>query len=232
MKQHESIILSLGGSLIVPNGGIDSSFLKQFNEFIRKQLASTNRRFFIVCGGGKTARHYMKAAKDVIGRLTDEDVDWLGIHATRINAHLIRTIFHDVAHPVIIEDYEKDYDITNERIIIGAGWQTGCSTDYDSVLIAKRFEADKLINLSNIDAVYDKDPKVENDAKAIKKMSWDEYRKIAGDKWIPGMNKPFDPIAAKLAQEVNLKVIILNGKDLVNLGKALDNGEFVGTTIK
>lgn len=229
MQEMESIIISLGGSLIVPNGGIGTPFLKQFNTFIRQQIDETNRRFFIVCGGGSTARHYMEAAREVAGEIADEDVDWLGIHATRVNAHLLRTIFRDLAHPVIIEDYEREYDITDERIIVGAGWRPGCSTDYDAVMLAKRFEVHTLINMSNISHVYDKDPK-HADAKPLNSVSWSDYKEIVGDTWIPGMNVPFDPVATKLAADMDLKVIIIKGS-MEHLQSVLNGTEFEGTTI-
>ncbi len=231
MENTETIILSLGGSLIVPNSGIDTQFLKDFNNFIRQQLETTNRRFFIVCGGGATARNYQKAAREVIGAITDEDVDWLGIHTTRLNAHLIRTIFRDVAHLVLIEDYQREYHIGDKRVVIGAGWRPGCSTDYDCVLMAEKYNAKTVVNLSNVDMVYDKDPKEFTDAKPILQWSWKQYQTLAGDVWKPGMNVPFDPVASKHAALLNLTVIILNGKNLPNLGNALDGKEFVGTTI-
>ncbi len=123
-SSREKIVISLGGSLIVPNGGIDVTFLKHFNEFIRKQLSRqpsgqffnsehdeeskyTEKQFFIVTGGGVTTRHYQDAAQKVIGHeLTNDDLDWLGIHATRLNAHLIKTIFRDLSHPYILKNYE------------------------------------------------------------------------------------------------------------------------------
>src|SRR3990167_6621397 len=106
--QKDKIVISLGGSLIVPNGGIDITFLKRFNEFIRGQLKDhSERQFFIVAGGGGTTRHYQDAATNVIDHaLVPEDLDWLGIHATRLNAHLVRTIFRDIAHPYILKHYE------------------------------------------------------------------------------------------------------------------------------
>src|SRR3990167_9789064 len=153
----ETVILSVGGSLIVSKDGIDTHFLSALNLFIRKHIKS-GRRFFIVVGGGQTARTYRNAGKDVIGELTHEDLDWIGIHATRLNAHLIRTIFQDIAHPRIIENYDKRLYNAKEQVIIAAGWKPGWSTDYCSVLIARDYGASVIINLSNIDYVYDKDP--------------------------------------------------------------------------
>src|SRR3990167_5499296 len=102
------VIISVGGSLIVPNGGINTEFLKKLNDFVRAELAKNeNRQFFLVIGGGAVARHYRDAGEKVLGKeLTRDDLDWLGIHATRFNAHLVRTIFRDIAHPVIIEHYD------------------------------------------------------------------------------------------------------------------------------
>lgn len=227
----ENIVISLGGSLIVPNGGINIDFLKQFNEFIRTEIAAKTRRFFIVCGGGSTARHYQAAAKEVIGQIESEDVDWLGIHSTRLNAHLLRTIFRDIAYFRVKKHYDQR-DPVKEPVMIAAGWRPGWSTDYDAVLLAEEYGAKVVINMTNTDFVYDKDPNKFADAKSLPKMSWSEYRKMVGDQWSPGMNAPFDPVAAQKAQELRLKVVILKGDNLENVQKFLDNKEFVGTIIE
>lgn len=85
--------------------------------------------------------------------------------------------------------------------------------------------------MTNIDKVYDKDPKKFPDAKPIDTISWKSYRAMAGNTWVPGMNLPFDPIASKLAAELGVTVRILNGKNLDNLARALDGKKFLGTTI-
>lgn len=226
----EIIILSLGGSLVVPNGGIDTGFLKKFNQFIRKQVKK-GRRFIIVVGGGKIARHYRDAGKSVVGKISNEDLDWLAIHATRLNAHLLRTIFQDIAHPRIVENYDKKLKNWKEPIAIGAGWKPGWSTDYDAVILARDYKASVIINLSNIDWVYDKDPSKFKDAKPIKKTTWDYFETLVGDKWIPGINAPFDPIATQLAKKLGLTVIVTNGKSFSNLEKILEGEEFRGTII-
>lgn len=228
----DKVVMSIGGSLIVPNGGIDTNFLKKLNDFIRQQLAShPDRQFFLVIGGGATARHYRDAGKEVIGRLTDEDLDWLGIHSTRLNAHLIRTIFHDIAHPQIIEHYDVIIKPT-EQIVVAAGWKPGWSTDYDCVMLCEDYDVKVIINLSNVAQVYTDDPRTNPDAKPIDAMSWEDFRKLVGDEWKPGMNAPFDPIAAKKAQELGAKVVVMNGDDFINVEKFLTGQDFLGTVIE
>ncbi|MBI1982263.1 MAG: UMP kinase [Candidatus Levybacteria bacterium] len=229
----EKIVMSVGGSLIVPNGGIDTDFLSKLNRFVRNKLAENkNRQFFLVVGGGSIARHYRDAGRTVLKHeLTRDDLDWLGIHATKLNAHLVRTIFRDIAHPYIIKHYEIIRKVS-EPVVVAAGWKPGWSTDYDAVLLCEDYNVKTIVNLSNIDRAYDKDPKKFSDAKPIDKISWEDFRKIVGDEWIPGINAPFDPVAAQKAQEFGVKVIILSGNDFENLEKYFRNEEFVGTVIE
>lgn len=228
----ERVIISLGGSLIVPDsGGIDTQFLSKFNSFLRMQLATTKRQFFLVVGGGSTARHYSDAGRKVIGELTRDDLDWLGIHATRLNAHLIRTIFRDIAHIHIIEHYEIIRK-ASESVVVASGWKPGWSTDYCAVLLAQDYDVPTIINLSNVTQVYDKDPQKYPDAKPYSHLTWDEFKKLVGDEWTPGMNAPFDPIAAKKAEELGTKVVVMNGHDLENLGRYLSKEQYIGTIIE
>lgn len=229
-KKLETIILSVGGSLIVPNGGIDTDFLAKLNQFVRKHV-ERGRRFFIVVGGGQTARVYCRAAADVVGKITHEDLDWLGIHATRLNGHILRTIFQDIAHPRIIENYDKKLTSWEEPVVIGAGWKPGWSTDYDAVVLARDYHGSVIINLSNIDWVYTKDPAKYKDAKPIKKITWVEFEQLVGNKWVPGTHAPFDPVAAQLAKKERLSVIITNGKNFKNLDNILAGESFKGTAI-
>lgn len=226
-----TFVLSVGGSLVVPKGGIDIQFLTEFNDFIRHQVSEKKRRFFLVVGGGSTARHYRDAGEAVIKhKITDEDLDWLGIHTTRLNAHLLRTILRDVADPRVIKHYEIILKI-DQPVVVAAGWKPGWSTDYCAVTLCQDYNIKSLVNMTNVDQVFDKDPKKYPDAKPLINITWDHYRTLTGDKWIPGMNLPFDPIASKLADELGITVKILNGKKLDNLAKALDNEDFFGTTI-
>ncbi|OGK47623.1 hypothetical protein A3A93_02945 [Candidatus Roizmanbacteria bacterium RIFCSPLOWO2_01_FULL_38_12] len=229
-QEEPPIILSIGGSLIVPQGGVDIKFLADLNKFIRHYVKQ-GKRFFLVAGGGLVARQYRDAGKTVIGDMKEDDLDWLGIHATRLNAHLLRTIFVDIAHPRIIENYDKKLKNWKEPVVIGAGWIPGWSTDYDAVILARDYGANLIINLSNIYYVYDKDPNKYEDAVAIEKLTWEELEKFVGIKWAPGINAPFDPIAAQLAKQLKLTVIVTHGGDFKNLGDIIDGDSFKGTVI-
>ncbi len=229
MKKNKIVVISLGGSLIVPGEEIDWRFLKKFKNLILKFIKN-KKRFILVAGGGFIARKYQKAISK-IGVLNNEDKDWIGIHATRLNAHLLRTIFRKFAHPRINKNPYERFDF-REKILIGSGWRPGVSTDFDAVILAKEYDAGTVINLSNIDYVYNKDPKKFKDAKKIKEISWVDYRNMVGDKWDPGMNVPFDPIASKVANESNMEVAIMNGKKLDNLENYLNGKEFRGTVIR
>ena len=117
--------------------------------------------------------------------------------------------------------------------MVAAGWKPGFSTDYDAVLLAERFQADTVINLSNIAKVYTADPKLDPKAKPIDSITWAEFGTIVGDEWTPGKNLPFDPIATKRAAELGLSVICAAGRDLPNLRSLLlRGGAFEGTTIR
>ncbi|HHX58690.1 MAG TPA: UMP kinase [Candidatus Moranbacteria bacterium] len=234
MKQEKPIIISLGGSLIVPDK-IDWRFLKKFRKVIVSQI-NKGKKFVIIAGGGKTCRNYQAAADKVV-KLTNDDMDWLGIHATRLNAHLIKTIFRRYAHPRINknprtkEDLRKHFS-KQEKIMVAAGWRPGWSTDFVATILAERLGAKTVINLSNIKYAYDKDPNKFKDAKKIEKINWTDFRKIVGNKWNPGANLPFDPIASKEAEKQGLKVIIADGKNIENLKDIFNNKAFKGTTIE
>ena len=97
--------------------------------------------------------------------------------------------------------------------------------------LAKRLGTDFIVNLSNIDYVYDKDPRKHKDAEPICEIGWKEFRTMVGDEWDPGMNVPFDPVASKLAAASKMKVAIVNGTNLKNLEDLLDGKRFTGTMI-
>lgn len=221
-------IISVGGSIIIPKAGFDLDYLKKFRKLILDEVKK-GYKFVLVVGGGSTCRAYQEAAKGVI-KMSDKDLDWLGIYTTHFNAEFVRLLFGDQAYGEVIKNPTKKIK-TDKPIILAGGWVPGCSTDRDAVLLAKNFKAKEVINLSNFDFVYSADPKKDPKAKPYTQLTWVEMRKIVGDKWKPGANLPFDPMAVKEAQEIGLKVSFVRGTDLAEVKKAIAGQTFQGTIV-
>jgi uridylate kinase len=223
-------VISLGGSIVVPDA-VDAAFLKNFVALIREFLrADEERRFIFVVGGGGPARIYQKAYREISGSYVETEADWSGVMATRLNAQLVRALMAEWCSQHVVTDPTEAAPMTG-KVLVAAGWKPGFSSDNDAVLLAERFHADTVINLSNIERVYTGDPKKDPAAKPLDTISWPDFRALVGDEWIPGKNVPFDPVASRRAAELGLTVICAAGRDLANLKKILRGEAFLGTTI-
>jgi len=223
-------VISLGGSIIVPDK-VDSNFLLAFRAAILEYLErKADSRLIIVCGGGAPAREYQRAYRAVVPEADADVLDWIGIAATRLNAELLRQLFRELCLEQVITD-PTAVSVFPGRILMAAGWKPGFSTDNDAVLLAERFQADTLLNLSNIVKVYTADPKTDPDAKPLDSISWKEFQKLVGDTWKPGINVPFDPVATEKAARLKLRVIVAGGRNIDNLKKILYDEKFEGTVV-
>ena len=207
---------------------IDIEFLKDFKDLILSQV-SKGKKFLIDTGGGRTCRKYQRAASE-ISKTSTEDLDWIGIATNNLNAEFLRVIFGEKAHPKVIINLAEKFSF-DRPIIIGGAYKPGHSSDFDAFLAAKNLGAKKIVNLSNIDYAYDKDPNKYPDAKKLESVSWAQYRALIPEKWDSGLSTPFDPIASREAEKEGMQVMILNGKNISNLEKCLNGEEFLGTKI-
>ena len=223
-------ILSLGGSIVAPDG-VDTVFLKEFKVLVEAYLAKDpERKLILVIGGGAPARVYQKAFREIEPDAPADVQDWIGITATRLNAQLVASVFRDYCKDPVVTDPSSDIAFTG-RILVGAGWKPGFSTDFDAVYLAERFGGKTVVNLSNITKVYSDDPKKHPEAKPLDKISWADFQQLVGTEWVPGKNVPFDPIAAQKAKALGLDVIVANGKNIENIGNILEDRPYIGTLI-
>ena len=227
---HNTKVISLGGSLVAPDG-VAVEFLTSFKLLVSEYLeADSSRRLVLVVGGGAPARRYQDAYRRIAGSPDNDEADWIGIAATRLNARLVKAVLGVYCSAEVVTD-PTDVPVFSGRVLVASGWKPGFSTDYDAVLLAERFEAESLINLTNIDKVYTADPKIDKNAKPLDKISWKDFSSITGTRWVPGKNTPFDPAAVKKASQLKLILISALGSDLDNLRSILENGDYVGTTV-
>lgn len=226
-KKENLFVISLGGSIIVPKE-IDTIFLSKFKEIILKEVKENNSKFIIVCGGGYTARKYIEATKS-LGSKNNDELDWIGIHATYINASIVKSLFGKYSYEYIINNPTTNF-VPDKNIIIASGWKPGFSTDMDAVLLAKQFKVNKVFNISNIDYVHSEDPKENSKATKFEKISWEKYLEIIGEKWDAGRSTPFDPVASKEAMKNKIKVIMVKG-NIDEVKKIVSDNKINGTII-
>lgn len=233
-------VLSLGGSIVAPPEGPDTDFMLRFRASLETWLRTDpSRRIILVIGGGGPARAYQNALREFWrqrgeepsgGALRDADLDWLGIAATKINAQFVKAAMGELCLDEVVTDPSGPIVFTG-RVLVASGWKPGFSSDYDAVLLAERFNATTLLNLSNIAKVYTADPKLDPTAQPIDEISWEEFRGMVGSVWKPGANLPFDPIASARAQASKIKVICAAGRNIPNTIAILEGRPFEGSTI-
>lgn len=230
MADYHIKVLSVGGSIIAPDS-VDVDFLRKFHSVVVRYLSKDlQRKLIMVTGGGAPARSYQQAYREIMPEPLSDEQDWIGIAATRLNARLLKGIFAEFCDDEVVTD-PTAVDRINGRVLIASGWKPGFSTDNDAVLLAERFGADTVINLSNIEKIYTADPKLDPDAEPIDQISWRDFRRMVGNEWVPGKNLPFDPVAAKRGAELKLKIICAAGRDVENLSNILNDKEFTGSVI-
>ena len=229
-KKNTFKIISLGGSIIVPDV-IDHIFLNNFISWLKNRVEK-GERFLIICGGGATARLYQNSAQKINTDIKKEDLDWIGIRGTSLNAELIRSGLGDLADTKILEKKIKIRYDSDKPIILASGWHPGWSTDNIAVELAKIYKTKQIINLTNIDQVYDRDPREYPDAKTLSNLTWTEFLKLIPTEWSPGLKTPFDPVAAAGAADQNLELVVINGHKLYELDRYLDDLPFTGTKIE
>jgi len=223
-------VISLGGSLIAPESGINKSFLHSFRQLIHD--LTPERSFCIITGGGAICRDYQHALDD-LSDADDMTLDWMGIYATRLHGQFVRLMFEDIAYDQVVLTPDATAKAIQESLVVvgAAGDMPGRSSDYEAVAVAEAIGADHLVNLSNISHIYDADPKQDPHAEPLEELSWDQYKDVIPDSWEPGLHTPFDPVSAEFAQDCGLEVAVMSGTPIDNLRDYLTNNDFTGSVI-
>ncbi len=226
----KKIVIKFGGSVLY-HDNMDLN-IERIREIVTAivQLHEEGYKIAIVVGGGKLARKIIQAS-DILGHVaTFKDI--LAVESTRIHALLIIASLNDKAYllvPRTFEDVGKA--LSSGKIVVTGGLQPGQSTSAVAALVAEYWGADLLINLTNVDKVFDKDPKIHSDAKALEKITPEEFLEIISkQEEEPGKYALFDKVGCEIIKRSRLKVVFANGQDTTNIFKAV-KGESVGTLV-
>jgi uridylate kinase len=225
---RETIVISLGGSLIVPDS-VDVAFLEKFKKTIQKH--KKKYKFVIVTGGGSTARKYISALRQA--DKSEYFQSLAGISATRLNARFLTYLFGKDANEGIPHDMKQVKNLLKKNNLVFCGalrYAKHETSDATSAKLARFFNSD-FINLTLVSGLYTKNPLKHKDAKFIAKISWQKfYKQATKTKFKPGQHFVLDQSAAKIIKKYKIKTYIL-GRNLKNFDNFLSKKKFKGTVI-
>lgn len=231
--KYKKVLLKLSGEALAGDKktGINFERVLEIAEEIN-EVAKMGIKIGIVVGGGnfwrgRANKHMDKCTADHIGML-----------ATTMNALALQDAFRQIGCESrvqtgiemrqIAEFYIKNRATRHMEkgrvVIFGCG--TGSpffSTDTAASLRATEIGAEVVLKATNVDGIYDKDPKIYDDAKKIDKLTY-----------IDVLNKKInvmDSTATTLCMDNEIPIIVFDINKCGNLKKIVE-GKKVGTIVK
>ena len=202
-----SIVLKIGGSLVFP-GRANAIYIKQVSSILldlkKKGVVG------VVVGMGKRGEKSLLLARKK--RISEYDLDSVAIKQTRKNALLLRKALGlKGLVPTSIDEARKEAN--RKGITVIGGTVPGHTTNTVAALLSEALGTKKLINCTNINGVYTKDPHKFKFAKRFKKMKFEKLIALAAeqDGRSARSHFVFDLLAAKLIARSKIKTFIING---------------------
>ncbi len=222
----DKVVVSIGGSILVP-GNNDSEYISRLAGMLKGICDDV--QIAVVCGGGKTARYYAETGRELGGDTYQLDI--LGIGATRLNAQLLSLALGDMPDTVPTSAEDTASKACPGKIVVMGGTEPGHTTDAVAAMVARSMGADRIVNATSVDAVYTDDPRKNPDAKKIPKMTISELGDIVYKEHGASKSSVFDPLGVKIASENRIDIMMVDGRNLEELRKAILGLDFSGTMV-
>jgi uridylate kinase len=232
--KYKRVLLKLSGEAL--KGKNDGGICPETINNIAKQIAEVKEMgidLSLVIGGGNIFRGIAGATKG----MDRTNADYMGMLATIMNAIAMQDALENmgvhtrVLSAIEVKEICEPYirrrairHIEKGRVVIFAGG-TGnpyFTTDTAACLRAMETGCEVILKATNVDGVYDKDPKKSSDAKFFEHLT---YLDVLKNKL-----KVMDATAISLCMDNNLPIIVFNLNKEGNI-KRVVAGEKIGTTV-
>ncbi len=218
------IVIKLSGKVF----GMDNvKMLADYAEFLVK--ISKICQPIVVAGGGTIARHYISHARH--SGADESSLDELGIEISRLNAKLLIYALKNRAYlhpPVTLQEIRHAVD--GGLIVVTGGLHPGQSTNGTAALIAEKVNAEQFLNATDVDGVYDMDPRKFKNAKKFKRIELKNLKAmLVHEDSIAGGYDLMDILALKVIERSRIKTRIIKADPKI-IEKAIKGGN-VGTEI-
>ena len=230
---YKRILLKISGEVLAGGKGMGIDYDTVLNICSAvKECVDMGVEVGLVVGGGNFWRGRSS------GDMDRTRADHIGMLATVMNSLALADALEHLKVPVrvqtaiamqqIAEPYIRNRAVRHLEkgrvVIFGCG--TGnpfFTTDTAAALRALEIDADIMFKATNVDGVYDNDPKKFEDAKKYDTLSFDEI--LSHDLRV------MDGTAASLCRDNSIPILVFNLDDPQNIVKAI-KGENVGTVVK
>ncbi|MCK5297568.1 MAG: UMP kinase, partial [Candidatus Heimdallarchaeota archaeon] len=188
-------VVKIGGSILFDEENqINDKLISKYAKTIRNVINDTEKKCTIIVGGGKLARKYIAITRKF--GASEETSDIIGIESAKLNARLLISALGDSAYPTPpnnLEEFQEFFKQTKKVIVCG-GFKPGQSTNAVAASIAEITNAEKLINLTNVEGVFSDDPGKNPEAKLLDKITIAELEAMMAKHQIKAGYYPlFDP---------------------------------------
>ena len=225
-KQKKVLVIKLSGSVF--NFKTTSKSLKEY----AKVLLDIQSRVqpVIVSGGGIIARHYVDLARSL--GADESSLDEMGIEISRLNAKLLSAALGDSVYPVIPSNLEEiSIACQSGKIIVSGGLHPGQSTNATAALICEKIKADRFLNATDVDGIYDSDPNKNPQAKMFKEITIKKCLDLLNTESTEAGNYDLmDIVALKVIERSKIPTWVIKSDPKIIRNLVLKNGK-TGTKI-
>ncbi|WGI17401.1 UMP kinase [Methanonatronarchaeum sp. AMET-Sl] len=222
-----SIVISLGGSILAPD--LDSSRFSEYSRVLKD--ISFEDDLVVVTGGGEMAREYIDIARGLGSN--EAFCDSIGIEVTRLNARLLISALGEGVFPEPPGSYDaalRAFSVSD--VVVMGGVSPGQSTDAVSALIAEYVDAELLVFATSVDGVYSSDPRFNDDAEKLDRISPDRLVEIVMETEIKaGAKGVVDPLASKIIERSEIPTVVLDGSEPEKVRSVVLDGVHEGTLV-
>ena len=232
--QKKRIVIKLSGSIfsLSDNPDQDSNnyydIFKQYSDILTN--LTPNVQLIVITGGGSIARLYINFARKL--GLDEASLDLLGIAISRVNAKLLIASLGHYAYPEVplsLDDVARF--VESNKIIVSGGLHPGQSTNATSALIAEKTRASEFINATDVNGIYDSDPRKNKNAHLFAKIELDKLlNMLLKESSMAGEYDLLDIVALKVIErsKIRTRVILSNPK---NISNTIQGRKYIGTEL-
>ena len=235
-SQKKRVVIKLSGSIFRlsdnnNNEQGNNDYYNTFKQYSDVLISLTNNvQPIVIAGGGSIARLYINFARKL--GLDEASLDLLGIAISRINAKLLIASLGNYAYPDVplsLDDVGRF--VESNKIIVSGGLHPGQSTNATSALIAEKTGASEFINATDVNGIYDSDPRKNNNAQLFEKIEVSKLlNMLLKESSMAGEYDLLDIVALKVIERSKIKTKVILS-DPTNIYNTIQGRNYIGTEL-